>query len=205
MFTQLLESNKKLYFIFLCLATFLLLMAKKSFIEYETAAFMVLEQKGEMGVMHAVSALQFVSIPFVYLYKFTLIAFLLWIGSFMFGYKITYSSIFGLVIISETIFLLPEFLKLLWFMFVETDPNIHDIRSFYPLSLINLFDYTQIQPRYHYPLKALNVFEVIYWFMLAQAIHYHAEKRKNIAWAIVFSGYVFFFLGWLGFYITVYK
>ena len=145
------------------------------------------------------------SIPVVYIFKFVVITFLLWIGSFLFGYRITYTELFGLVIIGETVFLVPEVLKLLWFLFVDTDPNYYDIRAFYPLSLMHFVDYTEVQDKFHYPLKALNAFEISYWLILVYLIQAKTKKKISVAYGIVFLSYVFFFLIWLWFYITVYK
>lgn len=199
------DTNKWVFFIFLCLATILLLILKKSFIENETAAFEILESRGEMGVFHTINTLQYFSVPLVYLVKFTIISFVLWIGCFMFGYKITYGQVWQVVVIAESIFLVPELLKILWFLFVETDPDIFEIKAFYPFSLINVVDTYELGKRWFYPLKALNVFEVIYWFILAAGINHMAKKEKSTAYAIVFSSYVLFFFLWLGFYVLVYK
>ena len=202
---DLININKWAYFFLLCLATFLLLFIKKSFIESRIAAFEIMEGRGEMGIFYMISALQYLSIPLFYLWKFTVISFVLWVGCFMFGYKITYSKLWQIVLISETIFLLPDFIKTGWFMFIETDPTYWDIKAFYPLSLMNLFDYRFIETRWHYPLKSINLFEVIYWFILVYLIHLAAKKKISYAYSIVFSAYVLFFFVWLGFYLIVYK
>lgn len=199
------DINKWGYFIALCLLTFLILFAKKSFVENETAAFQILDQRGELGLIHMINNLQFLAIPLVYLYKFTVIAFVIWIGCFMFGYKLSFGQTWHVALVSETIFLLAELLKIFWFLFVETDPNLFEIRAFYPLSLIHFVDTYEIADRYLYPLKAINIFEVIYWFLLVSGIHHMAHKRKSIAYAIIFTSYVPMFILWLFFYILVYK
>ena len=76
----------------LCLATLLLLFIKISFIENETAAFEFLQDRPEGSVLRIISALKYLSIPFVYLWKFTVIAFVVWVGCFMFGYRVTYAQ-----------------------------------------------------------------------------------------------------------------
>ena len=158
--------DKRLFFILLCLITFLLLFIKKNFIESQIAAFEILEQRGEMGFYHLINALQYFSIPIVYLYKFTIIAFILWIGCFLFGYKVFYSEIWHLAMLGECIFFLAEIIKIGWFLFIQTDPDIWEVRAFYPLSLINLTDFRQVSDAWHYPLKVLNIFEVMYWIFL---------------------------------------
>lgn len=202
---ELLSLNRLWFFLTLCLGTFLLLYAKKTFIENETAAFVVLEQRGEMGVIHMINGLQYLSIPLFYLYKFTITALVLWIGSFMFGYRVNYNTAWAIAMVAEVLFLLPEILKLCWFIFAEKDPNIFDIRAFYPFSLMQLWDHETLAPKWHYPLKALNVFEVLYWFLLMSGIHVTARKKYPTAQAIVLSSYVLFFLLWLVFYVLIYK
>lgn len=199
------DANSIGLLIMLCVATLVLLIIKKTFIENATTAFEILDERGEMGIFHAINALQYLTIPVVYLWKFAFISFIIWVGAFMFGYKITFTQVWKVAIISETIFLIPEFLKICWFLFVETNPTIFDIREFYPLSMISLFDTNTLSDRYFYPLKALNIFEIVYWFILVYGIHTIAGKKKTIAYGIVFSSYVLFFFLWLGFYMLVYK
>ena len=137
--------------------------------------------------------------------KFTVIGFVIWVGCFLFGYRVTFSQCWGVAIVSEFIFLLPEVLKIGWFLFAETDPDLNDIRAFYPLSVMNFFDYTEIDKRYHYPLKALNLFEIVYWVLLAWGIQFFTRKGWKSACIIVACSYIFIFFLWLLFYIIVYK
>jgi len=199
------SADKKLLFLLLCLATLLLLYIKIAFIENETAAFEFLQDRPEGLVLRVINGLKFLSIPLVYLWKFTVIAFVIWIGCFMFGYRVTYRECWGVVIGPEFIFLIPELLKIFWFLLVETDPTYQDISGFYPLSLIHFFDYGEIDKRYAYPLKAINLFEVIYWVMLVNGIHFYAKKDRKYVWIIVSCSYILLFFLWLVFYMIVYK
>jgi len=198
-------ADKRLLFILLCLVTLLLLYIKISLIENETAAFEFLQDRPEGMILKAISTVKFLSIPLVYAWKFTVIAFVIWIGCFMFGYRVTYSQCWGVVIAAEFIFLIPEILKILWFMVVDTDPTYNDISGFYPLSLIHLVDFESLDKRWAYPLRALNVFEIVYWFLLVGGIHHHARKDKKYVWIIVACSYILIFFLWLLFYSIVYK
>jgi hypothetical protein len=198
-------ADKKLTFLLLCLATYALLYMKIAFIESETAAFQFLEDRPEGSLFQLLNALRVVSVPLVYLWKFTVIGFVIWVGSFMFGYRVTFSQCWTIAIVSEFIFLLPELVKIFWFMFIETDPTYDEVRQFYPLSLISFVDYYQIDKRYAYPLRALNLFEIVYWFALVSGIHFFARKEKKIAWFIVLGSYGILFFLWLGFYMIVYN
>jgi len=198
-------ADKRLLFILLCLVTLLLLYIKISLIENETAAFEFLQDRPEGMILKAISTAKFLSIPLVYAWKFTVIAFVIWIGCFMFGYRVTYSQCWGVVIAAEFIFLIPEILKILWFMLVDTDPTYNDISGFYPLSLIHFVDFESLDKRWAYPLRALNVFEIVYWFLLVGGIHHYARKDKKYVWIIVACSYVLIFFLWLLFYAIVYK
>lgn len=197
--------DKRLAFLLLCLITFLLLFVKKSFIESETAVFEFLQDRPEGGFLQLITALQFVSIPIIYAWKLTVIAFVLWIGCFLYGYRITYGQCWSVALVSEFLFLVPELLKIGWFLFFDQDPSYHAVRSFYPFSLMHFFHYDQIDKRYAYPLKALNLFEVAYWCLLTWGIHDYAHKKLKVAGLIVVSSYVLLFFLWLIFYLAVYK
>jgi hypothetical protein len=202
---SLFAADKRLLFVLLCLITFLLLYIKITFIENETAAFEFLQDRPEGMILQIINGLKYLSIPFVYLWKFTVIAFVIWVGCFMYGYRVTYTQCWGVVIGAEYVFLIPEVIKIIWFMAIETDPNYHDIRAFYPLSLMHFFDYYSIDKRWAYPLRALNVWEIAYWFLLVGGIHHYARKEKKIVWLIVACSYILLFLLWIVFYVIVYK
>ena len=198
-------ADKKLLFVLLCLISILLLYIKISFIENETAAFEFLQDRPEGTILKIIGTLKIFSVPLVYLWKFTVIAFVIWVGCFMFGYRVSYAQCWGVVIAAEYIFLIPELLKLLSFMMIETDPSYHDIRTFYPLSLMHFVDYYSLDKRWAYPLRALNLFEIVYWVLLVEGINHYARKDKKYVWIIVACSYILIFFLWLGFYAIVYK
>ena len=202
---DLLEIKRIHFFLILCAITFLLLFIKKTFIEFEITAFQILDERGQLGLFKAISALQYLSIPLIYLIKFTFIAFFIWVGCFGFGYRVTYSNCWHLVMVSEIIFIVPELTKIFWFMFVETDPNYATVRAFYPFSLMNFVDYENVADKWHYPLKSLNIFEVLYWFLLVAGIYVKSQKKYQQSMIIALFGYVLPFIFWLGYYTVVYK
>ena len=177
----------------------------KTFIVYEITAFQILDERGQLGIFKIISALQYLSIPIIYLFKFTFIGFLIWVGCFGFGYRVTYTNCWHIAMVSELIFVIPELLKIFWFMFFETDPDYGMVKAFYPLSLMNLFEFQHISPKWHYPLKSLNIFEVLYWFMLTAGIYIKSGKLYKQSLIISTFGYVIPFLFWLFYYTIVYK
>ena len=191
-------------FIIICLVYISLLFVKRIFIIDSIAAFEVLNERGEIWVFDILYGIQYLSVPAFLAWKWTWTTLILWIGCFMFGYRLHFNQLWKMVMLSEIFFFLPELVKVLWFTLFQTDPNYHDYMAFYPLSLINLTDYTQIAVRWHYPLKALNVFEALYWPVLALGIYFLSGKRLKISIYIVASSYILFFVIWLLFYSAVY-
>ena len=195
---------KTLFFALLCLIAFLLLYIQQSMIIAEIAAFQFLEGP-QVLIFQLISGFKLLTIPIVYALKFTIVGFILWVGCFMWGYKVTYNKCWQIAMIAELVFFVPTFLKILWFFFVNTDPNYWEYQSFYPLSLMALFDHTQVRPKMLYPNQALNVFEIVYWVVLTYGVDFAARKKKAVANYIVATSYIPIFLLWLLFYIGVYE
>jgi hypothetical protein len=114
--------------------------------------------------------------------------------------KILFSELFRMVILAEFVFLLQALIKLLWFIFIQTDYTIKDLQYFYPLSAINLFEYNQIEPYWLYPLKLINVFELTYWVILAYGLSKIIKQDISESMKIILSSYVPALLVW-----TVFK
>jgi hypothetical protein len=58
--------------------------------------------------------------------------------------------------------------------------------------------------QYAYPCRALSLFELLYWYVLALGIQHFAKRGMKPAWIIVLTFYVPIFLLWLVFYAIVY-
>lgn len=192
-------------FVTLCLLYFSTLLIKRMLIIDSIAAFEVLQERGEMWIFDFFFGLQYLAVPVFLGWKFTLTAFSLWVGCFMFGYKLTFKQLWKLTMIGELIFLIPEFLKIIWFTLFQSDYGYDQYIAFYPFSLINLMDSSLISGRWLYPLKAINLFELIYWLFFISGIFWLSGKKLKNTVLIVATSYVLFFFIWIGFYLLVYK
>ncbi len=199
------QLSGKAFFIVLCLLYFATFTIKGTFIIDGIAAFEVLQERGEMWIMNLFFGLQYLAVPLFLAWKFTLTAFVLWVGCFLFGYRITYAQLWKMVMIMDLVFVIPELLKVVWFTLFHTDPNYHDYVAYYPASLMNLFDYQNLPPRFHYPLKALNLFELIYWGLLTCGVYWLSHKKLSISALIVSCSYLLCFLLWLGYFVLVHR
>ena len=191
-------------FLIICLVYISLLFVKRVFIIDTIAAFEVLNERGDIWVFDIIYSIQYLSVPLFLAWKWIWTTLTLWIGCFMFGYRLHFNQLWKMVMLAEIIFFLPDITKIIWYTFFFSDPSYHDYVAFYPFSLINLVDYTQIAPKWHYPLKSINVFELMYWPALMIGIYFLSGKKLKISAYIVASTYILFFLIWLIFYATVY-
>jgi hypothetical protein len=107
------------------------------------------------------------SIPLIYFLKFSILSICLSVGAFLFNYEINFKSFFKIVLLADFILLLPPLIKLLWFSLVDINYTLNDLQFFTPLSAINFFDGSTLEPWLVYPLSLLNLFEVGYIIALA--------------------------------------
>ncbi|MCB0496982.1 MAG: hypothetical protein KDC79_12660 [Cyclobacteriaceae bacterium] len=203
-FENLLKTPAFVLFLALCAGAILILWTRIQLVENQTIAYQILQEQGRFGIFTLFNSLKYLGTPLIYGLKITLIAFVLWTGAFMYGYKISFGQMWKIAIIGEFVFLFAELLKVAWLIWVPYEPTIWDIRAFYPLSLMNFFNYETLPNHWIYPLQAINLFEPINWLVLVYGIHFTARKKLDYAYAIVFTTYVPLFLIWLVYYVVVY-
>lgn len=200
-----LDFNRKLFFFVLAIFYVVIHFVTNDLILQNIPGYESLEQDGTLTYFHIFNTLNYLWTPFSLLWKFLLTTFLLWMGSFAWGYKISFGRIWSLVMLAEVIFIIPEILKLFALILFPEHWTIAEMRDLYPLSILSLRDYEQVPKAYIYPLQALNLFELMYIFSLATGIAAILKKGWKPAFLIVGTGYVLLFLGWLLFYILAYR
>ena len=133
-------------------------------------------------------------LPVIYAIKFLLIGSCLLVGSIFVKHKLKFSEAFKIALLSDIVFIIPMLLKVGWFLFFHKDYNLDDVQRFSPLSMINLFDYKNLSVLWVYPLQSLNLFEVLYIFVLGFWIYKFGaknyEKGLNLALSTYLPGLV---------------
>lgn len=84
--------------------------------------------------------------------------------------KIKFSDFLFLAFLAEFIFVIAGFYKFFNFYWIETDYNLQDLQTYYPLSLLNFKDNITTEKWLAYPLQLANLFEVCYWVILAVGV-----------------------------------
>jgi len=134
------------------------------------------------------------------LVKCLLTAFVIYSGLVLFGEGIGFAKTMKIVLLAEFLFLIPLLAKTAWFTFVETNFTLERIQSFYPLSLLHLFPSPDaINEIWVYPFQTLNIFEFLYWFVLASGIKHFTGRDYETSLRIVISSYLPCLLLWIVF------
>ena len=128
-------------------------------------------------------------IPLLYLIKLSLISICLSLGNFFLNNHFRFKIFFNITVVAEIIFLLPVLIKLCWFLFVQTDYDLNDLTQFYPLSALTLVDSETIPRHWLAPLQTLNLFEVIYWCLLAYGVGDATGFSFKRSFGLVMSSY----------------
>jgi hypothetical protein len=194
-----------LKYIFLTIITILLIEITRQSLDFDSALYNSLADKLTTQQIHDYFEfqkkwqwLEYLIIPIILLIKTSLLASILYIGTFLFSKKpITFKQLWSFVITAEFVFLLVPLFKIIWFYFFQTNYTLKDIQYFYPLSALNIVGYKGLEPWLIYPFQVLNLFELAYWLILAYFIGKITETNMDRGLKIVASSYGSALLLWV--------
>ncbi|UYN87097.1 MAG: hypothetical protein KIT51_02130 [Cyclobacteriaceae bacterium] len=101
--------------------------------------------------------------------------------------------------VAEFVFFIPPILKVLWFGIFHIDYTLKDLQIFSPLSALNLINRDSVEPWLLYPFQILNVFELVYWLVLAYGLYELTGERYSKMLGIVAASYGTGLLLWIVF------
>lgn len=122
---------------------------------------------------------------------------MIYLGLYMSKLSVKYTDVLKAVMIAQFIFLLPTFLKIVWFSYYPV--SLEELRNFHPLSLFSLFDPELLHEWLFYPLKTLNLFEIGSWLILAFFLAKFLKKSFDEMLKIVVLYYGGFLVCWMVF------
>lgn len=123
--------------------------------------------------MNSMAWITYVFTPLIQLIKFSVVSLLIYTGIIFCRIedKVSIGSVFKAVIASEMVFVAGSLLKFLWFSLFGGNYNLNDLGFFYPLSLINFFNPSEVSRVWIYPLQTLNLFHIVYIISIAYGIN----------------------------------
>lgn len=110
--------------------------------------------------------LGYVFVPIIILIRVISTSIFLYIGVFFTNLKIEFSKLFKVALLADFIFVLSGLAKLIILIFFKEVSTLEDLQ-FTPLSVMEFLDYGKVDPLFIYPLSLLNVFELLYFLVLA--------------------------------------
>ena len=90
---------------------------------------------------------------------------------------VQFRDILTVVLIAEFVFIIAGFYKFFNFYLIDTDYTLETLQTYYPLSLINYKEAISTEKWLAYPLQLVNVFELMYWGVLAWGIWQLVDKK----------------------------
>ena len=198
------QISTKHYFALLVLIYVLLGIITSDYIITEAHYYRTFSEQLSTGTIQNMLSIRekwswigYIFTPFMIALKLALVAMVLKIGAVLSNIKLSYKEFFKAATLAETVFVLAMLVKTGWLYFNASDADLQYIQYFYPLSAINLVDYHAIAPWSIYAIQILNVFELLYWFVLAFLLYPLLNKSYGQAFEFVMSTYGLGLLFWV--------
>lgn len=202
---DLIDFDKRLYFFVLVFLFLLIRYLTNTLILEAIPDSENLESQGDFMIFHIFNALNYLWTPFALLWKFTVISFLFWLGSFIIGYKVPYKELWQFALIAELVFIFPELIRLLIYLNPSTGVTFMEIDEFRPFSMLSLIGAGQVQAQYHYVLGTINIFEIIYGVVWVYGFHMISRRSFKESSIVVLVSYYLPLIIWLTWYVMVYR
>ena len=202
---ELIDFDKRLYFLVLVLLLLVIRYLTNTFILEAIPNYQELEAKGDFMFFHIFSFANYLWTPFGLLWKFTVIAFLFWVGGFMVGFKVPYKELWQFALVAELVFVFPELIRLLVYLAPDSGVSYLEIQEYRPLSLLQLLGPENIDKQYRYALASINIFEVIYGIVWMYGFHMISRRSMGESALVTLVSYFFPLVIWLIWYVMVYR
>ncbi len=108
----------------------------------------------------------YVFIPIVVIIRVSFTAVCLYIGCFLANSQVRFKNLFKVSLLADFVFVLAGITKLIILIFFKDVSKLDDLQ-FQPLSFLELFHRDSVDKLFFYPFSLINVFELLYWLVLA--------------------------------------
>jgi len=127
--------------------------------------------------------------PINIIIKVLFVAVCLDIGNFIIDLKLKFKQLLRIALFGETVFLTVAFIRLIWLLLFPENLTLEYIQVFYPLSLINLVEFENVPQYLIYPMQLVNIFELVYWIVLAYLIKIYTNRSFDKSFDFVAKTY----------------
>ena len=141
--------------------------------------------------------LSYALMPILLIIKWFLVAVAIDVGAMFFEVELKFKKAFQIAMLSEMAFLLLLAVKFGWFFYNRDTLTLAYVQAFMPLSLSSFIDVSKIDKWFIYPLQVINIFELIYWLLLAYFLGIELKKPSGKAFQFVLGTYGVGLLIWI--------
>ncbi|MFT4031970.1 MAG: hypothetical protein QM669_06090 [Siphonobacter sp.] len=143
--------------------------------------------------------LGYVFIPIFYLLKLCMISLCVYTGALLFNIKtLSWSKVFGAVVVADMIFLVPAIIKMVWFTF-QSHYTLEDVQYFLHGSMLTIFEPKQLEPWLIYAIQSVNIWELLFFIALAFGLKKYLDEDVNRSMGLVMSTYGIGLVVWVVF------
>ncbi len=195
------------YFISVLFALFIIIYLTKYFLNTDELLYNFYSEKLAQEQVEKLLETQqkwawigYAVIPLIILIRGSLVALCLSIGVFFYDmeHKIPFKRFFRIALIGEFVLVLVGYFKFGYFYFIKTEFTLQDLQQYYPLSYINFLDLEKIEPWLIYPLQTVNLFEIVYFFVLVYGMYKLLQNKFGKSIEITAISYGTGLVIWLG-------
>jgi hypothetical protein len=137
----------------------------------------------------------YASLPLLLVIKIVLVSACVYAGAVFGGYKIRYADIFKIIMLADLVLVLALVVKLFYFLLAGAG-DADTVKTFYPLSVMQLLDSKTIPNYLVYPLQLINVFEIGYCLVIALGLRAFLRSTLWSSLKLVASTYGVALLVW---------
>lgn len=139
--------------------------------------------------------LQYAFNPVYKLFKFSFLSLWMLTGFMLLGYNISLKKIFNSAIVAEFVWEIPKIIKIFWFGIFDRNYTLEELKLFNPFSLISLFERNSLDTWLIFPLKSLNLLQILYALIFALTLRVLTQKEEHrvdlkASLPIYFTGFI---------------
>jgi hypothetical protein len=140
--------------------------------------------------------LSYLLLPLTLIIKCLFVATALNIGTLMARFRTSFRDLLHIAFLAEFVFVAAALFKTFYLSRVAAAPTLQDVQYFYPLSLTNFFAAGEVNKWLIYPMQLINVFELVYWFVLVRLVAKYLQVTARRSFDLVANSYGLALLIW---------
>ena len=134
------------------------------------------------------------AVAYLMLRVFT-VSLILYTALYLSEVAVPYKKILSGVTLAEFIFLVPAIIKITHFYLIGSGFTLSEWQAYYAFSVLSLLE--NVPADWQYAAQTINLFECIYWFLLATVVHKTANINFDTSLRIVVRSYLPALLIWI--------